>query len=188
MLSVHSLQSTSDQQDPALYAAIAAALPTAVVPEQSATWAYPQPGWSDELNAFTVVNSLLGRVYLSGRLDKLSPHQLELMVEGMNVYKLIRSHLNSAHPIWPLGLPQWHDDWLSLGLVTKNNGIYLAVWRRGGVTEKDLPVKLLEGEATTTARVLYPTRLDTETTWNETSGILSLKLPDKVCARLFHIV
>ncbi|KAJ5429539.1 Aldolase-type TIM barrel [Penicillium cf. griseofulvum] len=47
MLSVHSLQSTSDQQDPELHAVIAAVSPTAVVPEQSATWAYPQPGWSD---------------------------------------------------------------------------------------------------------------------------------------------
>ncbi|KAJ5951054.1 Aldolase-type TIM barrel [Penicillium vulpinum] len=188
MLSVHSLQSTSDQQNPALYAAIAAALPTAVAPEQSATWAYPQPEWSDELNAFTVVNSLLGRVHLSGRLDKLSPGQLRLVIEGMDVYKIIRSHLNSAHPIWPLGLPQWHDDWVSLALVTKKNGIYLAVWRRGGVTEKDLPVKLPDGQTATTAKVLYPTCFSTDATWNKTSAILRLKLPDTVCARLLHIL
>ncbi len=36
MLGVHTLQSTSDQQDPVLYAAISAALPTAVLPEQGA--------------------------------------------------------------------------------------------------------------------------------------------------------
>ncbi|RSL86863.1 hypothetical protein CDV31_016339 [Fusarium ambrosium] len=99
MLSVHSLQSTSDQQDPALYAAISAALPTAVVPEQSGSWAYPQPEWSDELNALTVVNSLLGRVYLSGRLDRLSSHQMELIVEGMQVYKAIRHNLTQTHAI-----------------------------------------------------------------------------------------
>ena len=60
MLSVHTLQSTSDQQYPHHYAAIAAGVPTAVTPEQSATWAYPQGDWSDETNALTVVNSLLG--------------------------------------------------------------------------------------------------------------------------------
>ncbi|KAJ5158799.1 Aldolase-type TIM barrel [Penicillium coprophilum] len=188
MLSVHSLQSTSDQQDPALYAAIAAALPTAVVLEQSATWAYPQPGWSDELNTFTVVNSLLRRVYLSGRLDKLSPDQLRLVVEGMNVYKRIRLHLKSTHPIWPLGFPQWHDDRLALALITQDNGIYFAVWRTGGTTDKDLPVKLAEGQALTTAKMLYPTRPNTKAMCNTTSGVLSLKPPNTVCARLFHVI
>jgi alpha-galactosidase len=188
MLSVHSLQSTSDQQDPALYAAIAAGVPTAVVPEQSATWAYPQPGWSDELNAFTVVNSLLGRVYLSGRLDKLSPHQLGLVVEGMDVYKKIRFGLKSAYPMWPLGLPRWHDDWLSLALITKNNGIYLAIWRRGGVTEKGLPVRFPDGQYPRNVKLLYPTRFETKAIWNETSGMLSLKLPDTTCARFFHLL
>ncbi|KXG46728.1 Aldolase-type TIM barrel [Penicillium griseofulvum] len=188
MLSVHSLQSTSDQQDPTLYAAIAAAMPTAVVPEQSATWAYPQPEWSDELNALSVVNSLLGRVYLSGRLDKLSPDQLGLVVEGMDVYKRIRFDLKSAHPMWPLGLPRWHDDWLSLALATKDNGIYLAIWRRGGATEKDLPLRFPNGQYPTTAKVLYPSRFETDATWNETSGMLSLKLSDTTCARLFHLL
>ncbi|CAH0022250.1 unnamed protein product [Clonostachys rhizophaga] len=61
MLSVHPLQSTSDQQEPSLYAAIAAAIPTAVTPEQSASWAYPQSEWPDEINALTVINSLMGR-------------------------------------------------------------------------------------------------------------------------------
>ena len=46
-LAIYPLQSTSDQQDPVKYAAIAAAAPTAVTPEQSATWAYPQPEWSE---------------------------------------------------------------------------------------------------------------------------------------------
>ncbi|KUL86407.1 hypothetical protein ZTR_08143 [Talaromyces verruculosus] len=104
MLSVHPLQSTSDQQDPVLSAAIAVAVPTAVTPEQSATWAYPQPEWSDEINALTVVNALLGRLYLSGRLDKRSAHQFDLVVEGLQVYKGIRQQLKLARPIWPLGL------------------------------------------------------------------------------------
>lgn len=85
MLSVVPLQSTSDQQDPLRYAAIAAAMPTAVAPEQSASWAYPQPEWSDELNALTVVNSLLGRVHLSGPLHRLSAAQLRLISEGTRV-------------------------------------------------------------------------------------------------------
>jgi alpha-galactosidase len=59
LLASHSIQSTSDQQNPLLYVAIAASTPTAVAPEQSAFWAYPQSGWSDEKNALAVINSLL---------------------------------------------------------------------------------------------------------------------------------
>ncbi|KAG4271232.1 alpha-galactosidase [Fusarium proliferatum] len=177
MLSVHSLQSTSDQQDPILYAAIAAALPTCVLPEQSASWAYPQPEWSDELNVFTVVNSLLGRVYLSGRLDRLSPSQMELIIEGMDVYKTIRQHLVTAHAIWPLGLPRWHDEWISLGLET-DNGLYLSVWRRGGSCSMEIPLPRFAGSRNVQVNVLYPKRLPTQAIWNEEHDILELKFPE----------
>ena len=184
MLSVHPIQSTSDQQDPCLYAAIAAALPTAVLPEQSGTWAYPQREWSDEVNALTVVNSLLGRVYLSGRLDHMSEDQLGLIYEGMDVYKKIRGDLRDSHAVWPLGLPRWHDEWLALGLTTKN-GVYLAVWRRGGSTEKVIPLGSIGAGSGSKATLLYPARFETESTWQGSD--LKLKLPNTTCARLFHI-
>lgn len=41
LLSRMQLQSTSDQQNPTRYPPIAAAAPMAVLPEQSASWAYP---------------------------------------------------------------------------------------------------------------------------------------------------
>lgn len=185
MLSVHSIQSTSDQQHPSLYAAIAAALPTAVLPEQSGTWAYPQPEWSDEINALTVVNSLLGRVYLSGRLDRLSDSQMSLVLEGMDVYRKIRGHLKDSDAVWPLGLPRWHDDWLALGLTSRKNGTYLAVWRRGGTTEKTIPMKPVGNGSGSKATLLYPTRFDTSSVLEGSD--LKLKLPNTICARLFHI-
>ncbi|KAI3554039.1 alpha-galactosidase [Colletotrichum abscissum] len=104
MLAVHSIQSTSNQQDPKLYAAIAAACPTAVTPEQSASWAYPQPGCSDKLNALSFVNSMMGHV------DLLSDNRLAIVKEGLEVYESMRGDLRHAHPTWPLGLPKWHDD------------------------------------------------------------------------------
>jgi alpha-galactosidase len=187
MLAVHPLQSTSDQQDPTLYAAIAAAVPTAVTPEQSATWAYPQPEWSDELNALSLINALLGRVYLSGHLNKLSKGQLQLMKEGIDVYKIIRQDLKTAHATWPLGLPGWHDDWIALGLVTKAKGTYLAIWRRGGTTEINIKLGTSKNSQEISATLLYPARFDTEYSWDATKDTLGLKLPNTVCARLFHI-
>ncbi|KAB8230243.1 putative Melibiase subfamily [Aspergillus alliaceus] len=94
MLAVHTLQSTSDQQDPDSYGAIAAALPTTMTPEQGAIWAYPQPEWHDETNAMTVVNSL-GRIHLSGRLDILKPHQFGLIKQGMDIYRILAPRTSS---------------------------------------------------------------------------------------------
>src|SRR5690606_33646092 len=107
------IQSTSDNQDPLLYAAIAAAAPTAVTPEQGAVWAYPDHRWSRQRNAFTLVNSLLGRVHLGGRLDLLDAAQADDVRAAMEVYKGIRADLRHALPFWPLGLPGWRDDVVS---------------------------------------------------------------------------
>jgi alpha-galactosidase len=187
MLSIHPLQSTSDQQDPVLYAAIAAAVPSAVTPEQSATWAYPQPEWDDEINAFTVVNSLLGRIHLSGRLDLLSEHQFELIAEGMSVYKDIRQDLRNARPIWPLGLPEWHDNWICLGMVTTAGDIYLSVWRRGGDTEAKLPLPSLKKMSSARPHLLYPSKFEAGAEWNAEEGVLRVTLPCTICARLFRV-
>ena len=66
MLSRLAMQSTSDQQDFRKYPPIAASAPVSMLPEQAASWAYPQPEMSDEEAAFCLVTGLLGRFYLSG--------------------------------------------------------------------------------------------------------------------------
>jgi alpha-galactosidase len=181
-LAVNTLQSTSDQQDPFLYAAVAAAAPTAVIPEQSASWAYPQPDWSDETNAFTVVNSLLGRVHLSGRLDLLSKEQYELVRQGMEVYRdKIRGCLRTARPFWPLGLPKWHDEWVALGYRTTDGKAFLSVWRRGGSTSRLLPLQGRYSKAT----LLYPKGFQVEIKMAD-DGML-VQLPDVPCARSFEM-
>ena len=187
MLSVHPLQSTSDQQDPVLYAAIAAAVPTAVTPEQSATWAYPQPEWDDETNALTIVNSLLGRIHLSGRLDNLSAAQFRLVSEGMEVYKGIRQHLRHSHAIWPLGLPKWHDKWLCLGMMYGTNCVYLSVWRRGGPTDINIQLPFSGTRQSMETKLLYPASFEVEYSWNAETDSLHVRLPDRTCARLFQV-
>ncbi|KAK7947106.1 Melibiase subfamily [Apiospora aurea] len=192
MNAVHTLQSTSDQQDPVRYAAIAAAIHTAVVPEQAATWAYPQPGWDDETNALTVVNALLGgRVHLSGRLDLLARAQLDLVYSGMDVYKEIRGNIATAVPFWPLGSARWHDDWLAAGLrVSGGSGggggrCYLAVWRRGGPESYELPFAAIEGARDVSTSVLYPKMAGTKLEV-AVSG-LRATIPSEIGARLFSV-
>jgi alpha-galactosidase len=190
LLNVHPLQSTSDQMDPVLYAAISTNIPTAVTPEQGAAWAYPQGDWSDEINALTVVNSLLGRIHLSGRLDIMKQQQLDIITEGMDVYKQIRGDIPDALPFWPLGLGTWHADWLSLGLNAgpDKGTYYLSVWRRGGSTTCALPVEALRGrKGGVKVEVLYPKTFETKVSWNDDTSSVDVELPNTVCARLIKL-
>ncbi|MFF4346567.1 alpha-galactosidase [Streptomyces sp. NPDC001530] len=157
-LAVTQLQSTSDQQDPLRYPPIAAAAPTAVPPEQGAVWAYPQPEFTDPEIAFTLGSALLGRIHLSGHLDRMTPSQLTLVRDAVATYKSIRGDLPTALPFWPLGLPGWTDDWIALGLRAPFAGAtYVLVWRRGGDTaERVLPVPHLTGLDDVRVEVLHP--------------------------------
>ncbi|GAB2848196.1 hypothetical protein GCM10027074_13670 [Streptomyces deserti] len=146
-LAVTQLQSTSDQQDPLRYPAIAAAAPSAVPPEQGAVWAYPQPEYDDDLITFTLGGALLGRIHLSGHLNRMTGHQLALVRDAVGTYKAIRADLARAVPFWPLGLPGWTDEWLALGMRVPGEGTsYLSVWRRGGGPELRVPIRHLAGK------------------------------------------
>ncbi|MEU4689633.1 alpha-galactosidase [Actinoplanes sp. NPDC023714] len=182
------LQSTSDQQDFRLYPPIAVAAPFTILPEQAANWAYPQPDMTDEGIAFTMCTGLLGRLYLSGRLDAMSPAQRALVGEGVTAYQTIRTDLPDSVPFWPLGLPRWDDPWLSLGLRAGGT-TYLGVWRRAGDDVVGLPLPHLAGREID-IDVLYPTRLPRWSyRWDRATGSLSLTTPgsDAHSARIFKI-
>ncbi|HEY0000685.1 MAG TPA: alpha-galactosidase [Actinoplanes sp.] len=127
------LQSTSDQQDYRRYPPIAVAAPLSVLPEQSASWAYPQPEMTDEDIAYALCTGMLGRLYLSGRLDAMTAAQAGSVRDAVEAHREIRDGLTTAVPHWPLGLPGWDDPWLSLALTT-GDVTYLAVWRRPGAS------------------------------------------------------
>jgi len=185
LLSRFQLQSTSDQQDPLRYPPIAAAAPAAIAPEQAASWAYPQPSFTDDEIAFTLCGAMLGRMYLSGHLDHMSRAQRGLVAEAVRVHKELRGRLASALPFWPLGLPRWTDPWIALGLRTPEAS-YLTVWHRGpfdggtgtvdqpGIT---LPIAQLRGHPVTAADVLYPRSAGAAATWDAAASALSVELP-----------
>jgi len=121
-------------------------------------------------------------VHLSGRIDLLSERQLELVREGMDVYKRIRQDIKASVPFWPLGLNHWHDDWLAFGLRAKSC-LYVAVWRRGGSLSCALPVDNKGGFCE--VELLYPTMFEAEAVIE--NGVFRVTLPREVCARLFRI-
>ena len=132
LLSRAQLHSTSDQQDFLRYPPIAAAAPAGVAPEQAAIWAYPQPEWDNDQIAFTLCSAMLGRVHLSGHVDRMSGAQLQLVADAISTYKQVRPDLATALPFWPLGLPGWADDWVALGMRARSAS-YVVVWHRGQI-------------------------------------------------------
>lgn len=173
------LQSTSDQEDFKSYPPIAAAAPAAMTPEQAAVWAYPQADFSDDEIAFTMCSALLGRVHLSGHLNRMDARQLALVARAVAVYKEIRADLPRAVPFWPLGLPGWTDPWIAVGERAPGT-TYLAVWRRDGSADGDtvrsLGVAHLRGRDVA-VRVLYPGDSTSGTHWNPDTGELTVELP-----------
>jgi alpha-galactosidase len=186
MLSRHSIQSTSDQENYVNYAAIAAASPSALTPEQSAIWSYPLREGDDEEVVFNMVNALLLRVHQSGHLAELSPRRRELVKEALDYYKSIRHHIPQALPFWPLGLPKQQDEWICLGL-RHEDAIYLAVWRiHGESTEISLSLPQLQGKRLEIC-CAYPQSFDCRWSWSEGEGLLKVTLPETKTARLLEI-
>ncbi|GAB2596092.1 hypothetical protein GCM10027168_31080 [Streptomyces capparidis] len=187
-LAVAQLQSTSDQQDPLRYPPIAAAAPTAVPPEQGAVWAYPQPEFGDDEIAFTLGGALLGRIHLSGRLDRMSPGQLALVRDAVGTYRAIRGDLARAVPFWPLGLPGWTDDWLALGLRVPGGASYVSVWRRGGhASRAALPMPHLAHARGLAATVLHPAAPAGTAAWDPALAALLVTLPRTPAAVLVRL-
>ncbi|MCS5488285.1 alpha-galactosidase [Curtobacterium flaccumfaciens pv. beticola] len=173
MLSRLHMQSTSDQQDPVLYASIAAAAPAAMLPEQAGNWAYPAPGMSPERFTLSLVNGVLGRMYLSGYLNEMTDGQRAVVRSAIAVHREVLGVLGTAVPVWPLGLPGWEDPWVALGLAVPDGDLYLSVWSLpGGPPSVALPLAGYAGRSVSVT-ALFPTEAAPWTvSWDASAGVL----------------
>jgi alpha-galactosidase len=186
LLSRHSIQSSSDQSDYRKYAQIATSCLTAVPPEQCAVWSYPGKTDDRETIIFNMVNALLMRIHQSGEIAELSLEGRALVKEGIALYKTIRHHIPQGYPFWPLGLPTFADEWVSLGLAC-DGPIYLSVWRLQSKADICiLPVPSLQG-SDVQIECIYPSTQDCRWVWQTETGRLSVALPCVYSARLFRL-
>ena len=175
MMSRLHMQSTSDQQDPVMYASIAAAAPASLLPEQAGNWAYPQAGTEPELLTLSLVNAILGRMYLSGYLNRMSPDEVEMVREGVAAQKVVVADIERSHAFWPLGLPDWEDSWVCLGLDVADHGAYLTVWRRPGAGERVvLPLPTLRGTELSVASFFPSRQAGWDWSWDAAAGELTV--------------
>ncbi len=204
LLSRHSIQSMSDQEDFQEFAAIAANAVTGACPEQAAVWSYPLENGDEEEVIFNMVNTMLLRIHQSGHLVHLTGKRLDLVKEGIQVYKKIRGDIRRGLPFWPLGLAGNRDNWLAAGLRSSDrpfddeekNGAdnafaYLAVWkRRGGEDEHTIDLaSALHVPHGKEMKVdcIYPAGRDGTGTMIVEDGQMKLNYPGEYMARLYRI-
>lgn len=173
------VQSTSDQQDFRLCPVIAAAAPMMVLPEQAASWAYPQSDMGAEETAFNINTTFLGRFFLSGYLNRMNASQLAWVQEGVDAYKKhVQPVIGKSKPFWPMGLPGWTDKTLALGLDAGDRAL-ITVWSRdseGG--ELRLHLDRWQGRDGEAAAV-YPVEGYEQwpVRWDKASGELAVTVP-----------
>ncbi|NQX12683.1 alpha-galactosidase [Microbacteriaceae bacterium VKM Ac-2855] len=174
------LQSTSDQQDFLLYPVIAAAAPLTVLPEQAGNWAYPSADMTREETIFTLVTGLAGRFYLSGFLHRLNAEQRGLVTEAVAIARSNGPGLAEAMPFWPLGLPGWDDDVLTLGLHSTDED-RVVIWSRSSRAEEiHLP------GAVESAEVVFPAS-DRNWSLHPSSSGLVVYIPAGPTARVLRV-
>ena len=186
MLSRHSIQSTSDQDNYLHYASIAANAPAGLTPEQSAIWSYPMKGNTREEAVFNMCNAIMQRIHQSGHLAEIPEEDFNLVKEALDYYKTIRQDIKVSLPFWPIGTSRFADEWISLGLKTDHKA-YVAVWRRNAKDDTCvLPINHLIGEDVK-VKCAYPAVNDTKFVWNKEEGNLTVKLESPICARIFEL-
>ena len=86
-----------------------------MTPEQAAIWSYPLRDGTEEEVIFNMVNALLLRIHQSGHLAEISPERFDLVKEGIDCYKEIRSGIKDGVPFWPMGWADNEDKHLAAG-------------------------------------------------------------------------
>lgn len=169
MLGEHHLESVTDQGDFKKMAYIAAAVPTAVLPEQAGIWSYPLAKSSYDDVLVNITNGLLQRLYLSGQIHELDENGLGLVKEGIDLHKSIRNEIPDSIPFYPMGIPNHNDKVICLGFKY-NMCKRIALWCFDD-SDRGIAVPIEYNNA----KIIYPS--DTKITISHKNNGLNVKIP-----------
>lgn len=181
MLSLQSLQSTSDQTDTISNSYIAANVASAITPEQAGMWVYPYNDDSEHV-IYNMVNGILLRPYISGLVWNISDDNFELIKEGIKVYKGIRGDFKYMTPFFPLGFATVSSKTLAYGLVGDNKAFLSIFGPKDNHIKIDLNCLKRKIE---TAKIIYPHKGKCDFALK--GNVLEITMPQTECARLFEI-
>ena len=151
------LQSVSDAAYYNEFAHMGVMAPLAVIPEQTGIWVVPTNENNLNQNASASINSMLNRMYISGRIDLLREEDFASLKKSVEVYKSFRDDLINCSPIFPCGTCNYDSEWMIGGRITEDKGaIYLSVTNmRSKTSEKEICINEYEGKEFS-AEILYP--------------------------------
>ncbi|GEP73932.1 glycoside hydrolase family 36 protein [Weissella thailandensis] len=186
MLQRHSIQSMTDQKDYVRNGNIAAVGSSVVTPEQCAIWSYPLQKGDKEEVIFNMVNAMLVRIHQSGLLNQIDQERLDLVAEGIQVYKAYREKIPMMVPVWPEMLSHLDDEWYSFGLKGDHE-LYLAVWHGiGDVTSHQLSLAKY-GDIQKVTQIYPSVDEDDNSQCQFKDGQLSVNFNHEKMARLYHV-
>ena len=169
--------------------------------EKAGVWSYPYPvRYNDRMEnkifeadysngnqtAFNMVNSMMGLMYLSGRVDAADDFNEKLIRDAIKIYKDIRTDYTSAYPIYPTGTFRLKNKGIfTVGLyVPEKNIAYLAIWKIN-TEESKLTVDLTKYGNIKKANKIYPELNNyTLSCWENE---ITAKFPNGNCAMFVKI-
>lgn len=134
-----------------------------------------------------MVNALLLRIHQSGHLAEISPERFELVKEGIDCYKEIRSGIKDGVPFWPMGWADNEEKHLAAGIRVPGDVIYLGVWRRGGEAGFEVPLDRAFPGKELEVSCIYPKACGDVFHYDDYSKTLQIHFPETYMARLFQI-
>lgn len=186
LLQRHSIQSSSDQTDYRKNAAIAAAVPSLVTPEQCAVWSYPLRDGDKEEVICNMVNSMLCRIHQSGHLAEINNESFKYIQDGIKYYKSIRHDIPNGIPFWPIKMPSLDDKWIAYGLLC-SRVCYLALWRMQSENDIiEIPLEKFNGE-NISVKIGYPEDVDLSWNINKIKNILIIRNKHNYSGRILEI-
>jgi alpha-galactosidase len=127
-----------------------------------------------ELLILSLVNGILGRMYLSGYLNRMSAAQVAMITEAVTAQREVLAVIERSAPVWPLGLPAWDDRWVALGLA-HDEVLRLSVWALPGAdASQALPLPRFRGRAVSVAPLFPRERRGWTWSWDADRAVLTV--------------
>lgn len=148
MMARTSMASFSDAHECVEIPIIAANLHRCILPRQSQIWAVIRTKDSLKRIVYSVANTFLGRMCISGDVTELSPEQWTVLEEGMDFYRKIAPIIKEgqSYRYGPAIRSLRHPEgWQALVRVGTNGEAYLLIHTFGGRLPDQIRIELPEG-------------------------------------------